>query len=230
MIDAVILVGGRGSRLGYLTKNTPKPLLKINDKVFLDVLIEKLIKYDFNIIYLLCSYKKEKFFRLYNNKNVHNSKIKCIDEGPAKGTGGALYKLKKIIKKDFILINGDTFFNIDISKLIESKFQNNICTIALTSNNINKKNIKINNIRITRNNKIEFTKNLSFLMNGGIYFFKNKILNLITEKKCSLEDDILKNLIIKKKIHGIVFKEKFIDIGSLKSIKFLKKNKNFFNL
>ena len=229
MTDAVILVGGRGSRLGYLTKNTPKPLLKINNKVFLDVLIAKLIKYDFNIIYLLCSYKKEKFFRLYNNKNIHNSTIKCIDEGSAKGTGGALYKLKKIIKEDFILINGDTFFDINISKLIKNKFQNNICTIALTSNKINKKNIKINNIKINKNNKIEFTKNLSFLMNGGIYFFRKQIFKFITEKKCSLENDILKNLIITKKIHGVVFNEKFIDIGSHKSIKFLKKNKNFFN-
>ena len=227
MIDAVILVGGKGSRLGYLTKNTPKPLLKINDQIFLDTLIAKLIKYNFNKIYLLCSYKKEQFFKLYNNKIIHNSKIICIDEGLAKGTGGALFKLKKIIKKDFLLINGDTFFDINISKLLENKFQNNICTMALTSNRDYKKNIKINNIKINENNEIQFTKNSSKLMNGGIYFFKRKILNFFIKKNCSLENDILKNLIIKKKIHGIVFKEKFIDIGSYKSIKFLKKNKDF---
>tara|TARA_B100000767_G_C19763023_1_gene536109 strand:- start:1343 stop:2530 length:1188 start_codon:yes stop_codon:yes gene_type:complete len=227
MIDAVILVGGKGSRLGHITKNIPKPLLKINDQIFLDTLIAKLIKYNFNKIYLLCSFKKEKFFKMYNNKIIHNSKILCIDEGLAKGTGGALFKLKKVIEKDFLLINGDTFFDIDITKLIENKFQNNICTIALTSNRTYKTNIKINNIKINRNNKIEFTKNLSNLMNGGIYFFKKKILNFIIKKNCSLENDILKNLIIKKKIHGIVFKEKFIDIGSHKSIKFLKKNKDF---
>ena len=69
MIDAVILVGGKGSRLGYLTKKTPKPLLKINDQIFLDVLIAKLIKYNFDKIYLLCSFKKEKFFELYKNLN-----------------------------------------------------------------------------------------------------------------------------------------------------------------
>ena len=192
MIDAVILVGGKGSRLGYLTKNTPKPLLKINNQIFLDSLIAKLIKYNFNRIYLLCSFKKESFFRLYNNKTIHNSKILCIDEGVAKGTGGALYKLRNIIKKDFLLINGDTYFDIDISKLLENKFQNNICTIALTSNNKYKKNIKINNINIDKNNLIKFSNNFSNLMNGGIYFFKKKIFKFIIKKKCSLENDILK--------------------------------------
>jgi histidinol-phosphate phosphatase family protein len=227
MIDAVILVGGKGSRLGHLTKKTPKPLLNINGQIFLDILIAKLIKYNLNKIYLLCSFKKKKFFKLYNNKIIHNSKIICIDEGPPKGTGGALYILKKKIKKDFLLINGDTYFDIDISKLLKNRFKNNICTIALTSNSSNKKNIKINNIQIDRDNRILFTKKSSNLMNGGIYFFKKKILKFFIKKKCSLENDILKNLIIKKKIHGIIFKKRFIDIGSHKSIKFLKEKKDF---
>ena len=182
MIDAVILVGGRGSRLGYLTKNTPKPLLKINGQIFLDTLLAKLIKYNFDNIYLLCSFKKEKFFKLYHNKIIHNSKIICIDEGLPKGTGGALYKLKKIIRKDFLLINGDTYFDIDISKLLVNRFKNNICTIALTPNNDDRKNIKINNIKIDKNNRIQFTKKTSNLINGGICFFKKKYLNLLLKK------------------------------------------------
>ena len=182
MIEVVILVGGKGSRLGYLTKNTPKPLLKINDQIFLDILISKLIRYNFKKIYLLCSFQKEKFFKLYKNKTIHNSKIICVDEGAAKGTGGALYKLKKIINKDFLLINGDTYFDIDISTILNNKFQNNICTMALTSNYGHKKNIKINNIKINRNNEIQFTKNSSNLMNGGIYFFKKKYLILLPTK------------------------------------------------
>ena len=51
-------------------------------------------------------------------------------------------------------------------------------------------------------------------MNGGVYFFKKNFLNLIPKKKCSLEDDILPGLILKKKISGQIFKDFFIDIGS----------------
>ena len=77
MIDAAILVGGIGSRLGKITKNTPKPLIKIDKKRFLDYLLAKLSKYNFRKIYLLCSYKKHLFFNLYNNKIMkkHNRTI-----------------------------------------------------------------------------------------------------------------------------------------------------------
>ena len=61
--DLVILVGGRGTRLGKITNNVPKPLIKIDDKPFLDLLLSKLIKYNFKKIYLLCSYKKNIFFQ-----------------------------------------------------------------------------------------------------------------------------------------------------------------------
>ncbi len=55
MTDAVILVGGRGKRLGKLTLNTPKPLIKINNKRFLDILLKKISIFKINKIYLLCS-------------------------------------------------------------------------------------------------------------------------------------------------------------------------------
>jgi NDP-sugar pyrophosphorylase family protein len=61
MSDLVILVGGRGKRLGKITQKIPKPLIKINNTKFLDILLSKLIKYNFNYIYLLCSFKKNNF-------------------------------------------------------------------------------------------------------------------------------------------------------------------------
>jgi len=98
MIDAAILVGGIGSRLGKITKTTPKPLVKIDKKRFLDHLLAKLSRYNFRKIYLLCSYKKKIFFNLYNNKKVNNSKIQCIDEGASKKT-----KIKFYFKKNISL-------------------------------------------------------------------------------------------------------------------------------
>ena len=63
MTDLVILVGGRGKRLGKITNSIPKPLIKINNKSFLDILLSKVITYNFKNIYLLCSYKKNLFFK-----------------------------------------------------------------------------------------------------------------------------------------------------------------------
>ena len=65
MNDIVILVGGKGSRLGKLTKKNPKPLIKIKDKRFLDIILSKLIRYNFKNIYLLCSFNKKKNFLVF---------------------------------------------------------------------------------------------------------------------------------------------------------------------
>ena len=131
--NIVILAGGRGSRLGKITQNTPKPLLKIGNKPFLDQLLCKILKYNFNKIFILTSYKKNLFFKKYHNKIIHNSKLICLNEGKPKGTGGALYRLKNKIKNNFILVNGDTFFDIDYNYLINKKLNKNSVFMCLTS-------------------------------------------------------------------------------------------------
>ena len=227
MTDAVILVGGRGKRLGKLTVNTPKPLIKIKGIRFIDILISKLIKYEFQNIYLICSYKKEKFFKLYHNKKIHNSKIICIDEGLQKDTAGGLFKLKKKIKKSFFLFNGDSFFDLELNLLPKILKKKNIAVVSITDSKDYKTNNKMNNLIITRSNIVQYSKFKSKLMNAGIYYFKKKIFDYLSNKKISLENDILKNLIFKKKVSGLYTKNKFIDIGTFKNLNYIKKNPNY---
>lgn len=227
MNDLVILVGGRGKRLGKVTKHTPKPLVKIKNKKFLDILFSKFIKYNFKKIFLVCSYKKDKFFKLYHKKKIHNSEIICIDEGLPKDTGGGLYKLRKLIKGSFFLINGDSFFDINLNILSNLKLEKNvIACMAVTKNKGYKKNDKMNNLIIDKKNYVKYSKKKSYYMNGGIYFFKRKIFNFIKNKKISLEKNILNQLILKRKIKGIFSKQYFIDMGTVKKLKFLKINAN----
>lgn len=227
MTDAVILVGGRGTRLGEITKKTPKPLIKFENKRFLDILLAKIMHYNFKNIYLLCSYKKKIFFKYYHNKTIHNSKIICINEGSQMDTGGALYKIKDKIKDSFFLLNGDSFFDINFNLLPKLLCKKSIGSIAITENKNYKTNKKINNINITKSNFLYFSKSKTKFMNGGIYFFKKKIFRYITKKKMSLENDILPGLINNKKLKGFFFKTKFIDIGTKNNFNFLKKNPNF---
>ena len=227
MTDAVILVGGLGKRLGTFTKKIPKPLIKIEKKTFLDILISKIIKFNFKHIYLMCSYKKEKFFKLYHNKKIHNSKIKCIDEGTQKDTGGGLIKLKKKIKKDFFLFNGDSYFDVNLNILKKFKNKNTIGKIAITINRDYKKNTKLNNMIIGNQDLLFFSKKKTNLMNGGIYYFHKKIFKYLSNKKISIENDIISKLIMQKKIEGKINKTNFIDIGTPKKLNFIKRNPNF---
>ena len=223
--DVVILVGGLGSRLGHLTKKTPKPLIKINKIPFLDQLICKLIKYNYKNIYLLCSYKKNIFFNRYNNKFFHNTKIKCIDEGKLKGTGGALFKVKNKIKNNFLLLNGDTFFDLDFNFFNKIRFDKENIFMCITHKKKAVNNYKLNNLFIKRQ-KIKFSKKKTNFINGGVYLVRNKILNNIKNKYCSFENDILFDEIKKNKVNGKFFKDEFIDIGSYQKLNFLKKNPN----
>ncbi|MDA8537859.1 HAD-IIIA family hydrolase [Candidatus Pelagibacter bacterium] len=225
--DAVILVGGLGSRLGSITSKVPKPLLKIGDKSFLDHLLIKISKHNFKKIYLLCSYKKKVFFKLYNNKKIHNSKIICIDEGVRKGTGGALFKLKNKIKKNFILFNGDTFFNIDIKNFLKNELKEYYGVIALTKKQNAPNNKILNNLKINKKNILSFTQRKNNLMNGGIYYLNKKIFKFVQNKNLSLENDILFRLINEKKIKSFYYDDSFIDIGSKKKLSYLKNNLNF---
>ncbi len=227
MIDVAILVGGKGSRLNKITKKTPKPLIKIDKKKFLDHLLIKLARYKFKNIYLLCSYKKNLFYKFYNNKRIHKSIIKCIDEGKPKGTGGALYKIKNKISRKFIVLNGDTFFNINYQNLINTNLKNNYTCIAIIKTKSFKYNKKVTNLKISKSGALNFSKRKTNLMNGGIYLFNKKIFRFIKKGNLSLENDIFNQIINKKKAMGIIFKEKFIDIGTPKKLSFIKKNSNY---
>jgi len=221
---AVILVGGYGSRLGKITKKIPKPLIRIQNKKFLEWIIINLSKYNIKKIYLLCSYKKNLFFKFFHNKNFYNLNIQCIDEGSPKGTGGALLKVKNRIKKNFLLLNGDTYFDINLNKIFNLK--NKIGNIALVQNKNHKYNKKLSKINIKKNSLIFFSKKKSNIMNAGIYYFSKKIFRYLN-KKSSLEDEVIPKLVKEKKLIGSVFYDNFIDIGTPKNLE-RSKNLNFF--
>ena len=225
--DLVILVGGRGSRINKITINTPKPLIKINNKPFLDQLIANKLKYEFKRIFLLCSFKKDLFFKKYHNKKIHKSKIVCIDEGSRKDTGGALYLLRNTLRKKFVLINGDTFFDIDMNELFKQNLKKKIACIALTKINKKHKKIKIKNLNLNKKKEVYFSKSKTNIINGGIYLFDRRIFKFIKNRPQSLENDIFRKLIEKNQVKGVLSRRNFIDIGSYKKLDFLKKNPSY---
>ena len=227
-IDLVILAGGRGSRIKRFLQNKPKPMLIFNDIYFLQYLINNFSKYPFGRIYILTGYKSDVIFRNFHNKTYNFTKIICLKEKKAMGTGGALLSLKKIKINDFILINGDTIFDIDLKSFIKSYRKNKIGCVAMASNKKNTNSYKLNNLTLQKG-FLTYRK-AGNVMNGGIYFFKKNIINLLPDKPSSLENDILPKIIKKKLITGKLYKSFFLDIGTPKYFKKAEKNlKNYFS-
>jgi D,D-heptose 1,7-bisphosphate phosphatase len=209
-IDLVILAGGRGKRIKHLLGKYPKPMIKFNSKHFIQYIFNSTSKYNFKRIIILCGYRYKFFFRKYHNKIINFNKIICLKEKKLLGTAGALGSLNKLNVKDFILMNGDTIFDIDLNQLTSNLKKGKIGIVALTKN-INQKSKKLNNLILKKN--IICIQKRSKLMNGGIYYFKKSIFRYI-KNNYSLENDLLPKLITRKKINGKIFNDFFIDIGS----------------
>lgn len=220
-LDLVILCGGRGKRLGNLTKYTPKPLIKINNKRFIDYIIQFYQKYNFNKIFLVTSYKARKFEK-YNKKYFNTIPSICVKEKEPKGTGGALYELKKKIKDNFLLVNGDSYldYNFNNFKKIRNKY---LGKLILIKNKNYHSNAKLGSLNLNKKKEVIFSDNNSKYMNAGIYLFKKSIFNYISNKNLSLEDQVLPVLIKKNKIEGIKEKGTFIDIGTKKNLQLANK-------
>ena len=210
-ISLVLLVGGKGTRIKSITKNIPKPLIKIKKFIFLDYLITNLCKFNLDRIYLMIGYKSH-LFKKYNNKTINFVKIKCIYENKPMGTAGSLHSLKKLIKKDFIVCNGDSIFDIDLAHFTKTKINNKLIKITLVKNLSYKSNKKLASIDIRK--KIIYFKKGSKYMNGGIYLFAKQIFKFINNKPSSLEENIIPNLIRRKKVVGNKYNNFFIDIGT----------------
>lgn len=108
-MQAVILAAGLGTRMGKLTKNTPKPMLKVNGKNLLELKIESLPSQIDEVI-LIVGYKSE-VIRKYFKNNFNGRKITYIEDKELKGTANALWQAKDILKDRFLVMMGDDLYH-----------------------------------------------------------------------------------------------------------------------
>jgi NDP-sugar pyrophosphorylase family protein len=231
--NVLIFVGGYGKRLGNLTKKTPKPLLLINNKPFINYLLEKIIKIKPKKIIFLCKYKKSQFLLKYNKKKINKTFLSCIIEKRKLGTGGSLFNAKKYITNNTLVVNGDTFFNINFNKFNKISLKKKVMFMCLVKNKIYKSNKKLSQLNVKKKIVI-FSKKNSNLMNAGFYVINKKIIKFLKKDNNSLEKTIIPKLIEKKLICGEIFNNYHIDIGTKKNLKYFcnysKNIKNNFKL
>ena len=107
---AVILCGGIGTRLGNLTKNTPKGMIKVSKKPFLEHLIIQLKKNGINEFIFLVGFKAEKIQNYFESGKKFGVKISYSYSSIETETLKRIYNAKSLIKKDFILLYSDNYY------------------------------------------------------------------------------------------------------------------------
>ena len=232
-MQALILAGGLGTRLRGIVKNIPKVMVNIKGRPFLEYLVLQLKNYSLNDIILCTGYLKGKIENYFGNGNNLGVSIIYSEETEPLGTGGAIKFAENLIPEgDFIVMNGDSLFDIDLCKLIDCHLNKKaLATMALAKV---KDTLRYGSVEMSKDNKIKsFIEKAEYshsnLINGGIYILNRKIFKFIPEgEKISLENDIFPKL-IGKGFYGISFDNYFIDIGVPEDYRKLRENpKNLF--
>ena len=116
---AVILCGGKGSRLGSLGKKIPKTLVKIHSKPIIWYVLNELAKNSFNHFILPLGYKGHLISKyIKSNKHFNKFDIELIYTGENKKISQRIEQIKNIKSKHFIILNGDAIFEINLKKYI----------------------------------------------------------------------------------------------------------------
>ncbi len=214
--QAVILVGGLGTRLGVLTKFTPKPMLKVNGKPFAYYLVKKLKRQGIQNIIFSTGHYADKFVDFFGDGSDFGVNIVCIKDPKALGTGGAIKFLKPYLDEEFIVMNGDSLFDINYIDLCSLLLQepDSLTAMALrVSYNTNRYGRVISDGILVTDFTEKDSQNSSAYINGGVYAMKKKALNFLPEGVSSLEKDLFPSLALKRKLIGKSFSGYFIDIG-----------------
>ncbi|EAL1943063.1 D-glycero-D-manno-heptose 1-phosphate guanosyltransferase [Campylobacter coli] len=221
-MQAIVLAGGLGTRLRSVVQNLPKPMAPINGKPFLAFILEYLKKQGITEIILSVSYKYE-LIQEYCKDEFHGMKIHYNIEKELLGTGGAIKDALKLVKNEVYVVNGDTFFDIDLKKLVLNGSK--ICIALKQMQNFDRYgtvNVDEQGIVTSFEEKV-FKK--QGLINGGIYLLKKDIFdNFDLEKKFSFEKFLQENFELLK-IQTQIFNDYFIDIGVPQDYKLFKKTK-----
>ncbi|WP_192801287.1 MULTISPECIES: nucleotidyltransferase family protein [Campylobacter] len=222
-MQAIVLAGGLGTRLRSVVQDLPKPMAPINGKPFLAFVLEYLKKQGIAEIILSVSYKYE-LIQEYFKDEFHGMKIHYNIEKELLGTGGAIKDALEFIQNQVYVLNGDTFFDVDLKKLILN--DSKICIALKQMQNFDRYgtvNVDEQGIVTSFEEKV-FKK--QGLINGGIYLLKKDIFDEFSlEKKFSFEEFLQENYKLLK-IQTQIFDDYFIDIGIPEDyIKFIKLRK-----
>jgi NDP-sugar pyrophosphorylase family protein len=107
--QAVILIGGRGKRLGSLTQSLAKPMLEVGGRPLVEHVIAQLARYGVRHILLLAGYQGALPRERYHGRRLFGAELSVLVEPEPLGTGGALLYAANQLDELFFLTNGDTF-------------------------------------------------------------------------------------------------------------------------
>lgn len=220
--QAAILIGGKGTRLGDAVRDTPKPLLDVCGRPFVEHLMRNLRRFGFNHFVLLAGYQAEVVEHRYGTDSSFaseiNAHIDVVVEPRPLGTGGALKFAAAFLQPQFLLLNGDSIFDFNFLDLCHCNAPEEdagwVGRVALlpVENATRYGFVELDGWKI-KAFKEKPEQPESGLINSGVYWLTDTVLDYIADTPCSLEQDVFPALVQAGKLHGRAYDGFFIDIG-----------------
>ncbi|MFK8186599.1 MAG: nucleotidyltransferase family protein [Phormidesmis sp.] len=217
-MDAIVLVGGLGTRLRSLITDVPKPMAPVGGVPFLDILLEKLLAHSMiDRVILAVGYKRnvvQEYFgdRAYNRKIVY-----AVEKSPLGTGGGILNALAHTRSQEVLVLNGDTLFDVNIHDMVEGHRQRNAeLTLALKPMRDFSRygTVRLNNNRIVGFEEKQYQS--EGLINGGVYLLNQTLFDGLPQAlphRFSFESDFLEVYLQQLNVYGFISSGYFIDIG-----------------
>jgi len=214
-MKAVILAGGKGTRLKPYTTVFPKPLMPIDDKPILEIVIRQLKSHGFDEAIVTVGHLAELIMTFFDDGSKYGINIKYSREDKPLGTAGGLGLIKKELNETFLMMNGDVLTTLDFSDLVNYHKRNGaIATIALKERDVK---IDFGVVEIDDGNSIVgYTEKpkIDYLVSMGVYVFDPKVLEYIRANEYLDFPDLIKKLISNgETVKGYVYDGYWLDIG-----------------
>lgn len=213
-MDAIVLAGGFGTRLAHVVSDVPKPMASVCGRPFLQYILDDLQAKGIDRVILAVGYKQDVIRSFFGNSYRGMEVLYSCEDAPL-FTGGAIKQAIPMCRGDSILIlNGDTYFDIDIAKLVEAgkKFPNHLILATKRMHNFD----RYGALELKGDFVLAFREKAAYqegLINGGVYWMPRTYLDSISAQKFSFETDVLE---LQAKAGTVVSVESdgyFIDIG-----------------
>jgi len=214
--QAVCLVGGRGTRLGSLTDSTPKPLLEVGGRPFLDYLVHEARRFGLTRLTLLSGYQSGEIERRYDGQCFGQLTVEVVPEPEPAGTAGALVNAGQRLDEAFFLLNGDSYFDfnwLSLATVLQNREGGDWTMHAALASGI--EGSRYGRVQVDNGKVRGFQEKGAGdePINAGIYLVKRRLLESIKGVPCSLEREILPGLAERGQLLGTAARGSFIDIG-----------------
>lgn len=211
MTQAMILCAGFGTRLSELTKDIPKPMLKVGVKPILEHTINQLKKFGITKIVINLHYLPDQITSYFGNGENFGVEITYSYEDKPLGTSGAIKKVEKTLEKskEFLVIYGDILTDLNYSDFINFHKSKEKALASIIVHERSKSNsiVEINDNNrvikfIERPSEEQLQLKTQNWVNSGIYCFNKKVLELIPEGFSDFPKDIFPKIMQLKALYA----------------------------